>query len=338
MAFIKATGHAFNMKDLVANLPYKKLKLTCKTCREITSDGHKDEVAKIIFREHFILVLNDIIYNGTVFWLPTLKMRSCIKMQSTTGEQFKKLRKLGKWKDFDLIASNFTGYQLGFFMYGNRTPRIKAIYVNEKLKKAIADKVNAGFSYGDTKNDKCMNDYIQPVADKFPNVHPQDIIRIVRYIWRQIYKLCSYGGDVLIKNRQLWCYFGRLPYDSLEYFKYYINKLSIKIKLNYYKQKLPFSGYYYFGLTQKQYDEFINSKHPRTKWFTFKNIVLYEILEECKIKNSGCPYIYRIPYYTRISHSFFKKELTTKDAELIIVREPLKFKDILVSQNKYEFV
>ena len=30
------------------------------------------------------------------------------------------------------------------------------------------------------------------------------------------------------------------------------------------------------------------------------------------------------------------KELISKDAELIITREPLKFKDILIHENKYE--
>ena len=33
---------------------------------------------------------------------------------------------------------------------------------------------------------------------------------------------------------------------------------------------------------------------------------------------------------------FFIKELISKDAELIITREPLKFKDILIHENKYE--
>jgi hypothetical protein len=35
---------------------------------------------------------------------------------------------------------------------------------------------------------------------------------------------------------------------------------------------------------------------------------------------------------------FYLKELITDKAELIITREPLKFKDILVSTNEYEIL
>jgi len=34
----------------------------------------------------------------------------------------------------------------------------------------------------------------------------------------------------------------------------------------------------------------------------------------------------------------FFKTIKTDKAELIITREPLKFKDILTSENKYEFL
>nr|DAO49461.1 MAG TPA: hypothetical protein [Caudoviricetes sp.] len=36
--------------------------------------------------------------------------------------------------------------------------------------------------------------------------------------------------------------------------------------------------------------------------------------------------------------SLYKKELTTDKAELILVREPLKFQDILLSNYNYQFI
>ena len=36
--------------------------------------------------------------------------------------------------------------------------------------------------------------------------------------------------------------------------------------------------------------------------------------------------------------SLYKKELTTDKAELILVREPLKFKDILLTNYNYQFI
>jgi hypothetical protein len=68
-------------------------------------------------------------------------------MQRMTGDQFKALRKGGKWKDVDYLKSFFTGYQLGLFMYGNRTPRVKSIYVNKELRNKITENTNNGKQY-----------------------------------------------------------------------------------------------------------------------------------------------------------------------------------------------
>jgi hypothetical protein len=38
----------------------------------------------------------------------------------------------------------FTGYQIGFYMYGNRVPRIKHIYLNKELRNKIANNTNLG--------------------------------------------------------------------------------------------------------------------------------------------------------------------------------------------------
>jgi hypothetical protein len=65
---------------------------------------------------------------------------------------------------------------------------------------------------------------------------------------------------------------------------------------------------------------------------------MYKILEECKIKEHALKYIFRIYYGSDFGFGFFKKDLVTDKAELIIEREPLKFEDILVNNNKYETI
>ena len=66
--------------------------------------------------------------------------------------------------------------------------------------------------------------------------------------------------------------------------------------------------------------------------------MMFQILDDCKIQNSGYKYIFRIPYISEISLQFFVPELITNKAELIITRQPLKFKDILVENNNYELL
>lgn len=143
-----SVGCAFSLDELFENFPYKKLKITCNKCEEITNNRHRQPLVKQIFRECVKEVLNDVIDNNTTFILPLNgKVKCDIHMQKLQGEQFKALYKEGKWRDVDFLKSVFTGNQLGLFMYGDRTPRVKNIYVNRELKDKITKKTNEGFQY-----------------------------------------------------------------------------------------------------------------------------------------------------------------------------------------------
>jgi hypothetical protein len=48
--------------------------------------------------------------------------------------------------------------------------------------------------------------------------------------------------------------------------------------------------------------------------------------------------LFRISSIQDFGLSYFKEELTTQNAELILVREPLNFKDILLSNYNYQFI
>lgn len=143
-----ALGCAFSQSELFENFPYQKLKISCKECENLTGDPHRDKLVKQIFRESVKLALNDVIDNNATFELPLSGNKKCnIHMQRIKGEQFKRLRKAGKWKDIDYLKSMFTGYQLGFFMYGKRTPRVKNIYVKKELRDKITNNTNNGMQY-----------------------------------------------------------------------------------------------------------------------------------------------------------------------------------------------
>lgn len=147
MNFIKAIGYAFNSSHLFINFPFKKLKINCKQCEELIGDKHRNKLAQKIWRENYKLILNDIIDNNVTFQLPV--SRKCdIHMQTYSGNQFKNLRRSGKWKNVDFLKSLFTGNQLALFMHSpKRTPRVKNIYVNKELQKKIDDYTNNGKTY-----------------------------------------------------------------------------------------------------------------------------------------------------------------------------------------------
>ncbi len=188
---------------------------------------------------------------------------------------------------------------------------------------------------------KTIKDYYEQLYERFPDVPKKDIQRILNYGWKSLYLNNSYGGDTFIQDRELWCYIGHLKKDPIQYFLYYIKKLSVKLRVLYKRNKIQWDGYYYFALTDKQYEEYISQKNRRgrpKKNFTFTKVFMYQILDECKIREFGKRYIFKIPYISKVNLRFYVPKLVTDKAELIITREPLKFKDILTYNNEYEFL
>lgn len=188
---------------------------------------------------------------------------------------------------------------------------------------------------------KYIKDYYEPLYEMFPDVPKKDVQRILNYGWKALYLHNSYGGDTIITDKDFWSYIGTLRKDSLKHFMYYIKKLTIKLRVLYKRNKIPWDGYYYFALTDKQYEDYLKQKNKKgrpKKIFKYGNQVLYKILDECKIQEYNRKYIFRIPYISDLGLSFYKQDLTSDKAELIITRDTQKFKDILISNNNYEFL
>lgn len=337
-----ALGCAFNLEDILGNFPYKKLKITCKECANITGDNHRSSIVKKIFRYHVKLVIEDIISNNITYWLPLTGQKKCnIHMKLVRGDAFKNLRQAGKWEDIDILKSNFSGYQLSLFMLGNRTPRVKSIYLNKDYRDRISHNTNEGMQYGDGKYDKTLKDYLEQVYEAFPQVQKRDINTILVFSWKSLYLHNSYGGDTIMINNGFWLYIGNLKKDPMDHFFYYIRKLTVKLRVLYRRKRKEWDGYYYFALSNTQYQHYLDQKKKRgrpRKYFNFGSVYLYEILDECKINEYYKKYIFRIPYISKLKIKQFVRDLTSDKAELIITREPLKFKDISVEENEYIFL
>ena len=335
-----ALGCSFNISDLFFNFPYKKLKLNCRDCLEITGDAHRSLLVKKIFRASMKIVIQDIVERNVTFWLPLTGDKKCnMHMKRVSGKDFQKLRQAGKWDDIDIVNSNFSGYEIGFYMLGKRTPRVKTVYVNKQTREAISRYTNMGKQYGDGNIDTKISDYYPQIYKQFPKVPQEDIKRILTFAWKSVYLHNSYGGDLLISGDSMWYYIGNLRKSSLQHFHYYIRKLTVKLRVLYKRKKIDWDGYYYFALSDSQYSNYISQKNKKgrpRKNFNFGSVYLYQILDECKINEHYKRYIFRVPFIARVKQKFFIKELISKDAELIITREPLKFKDILIHENKYE--
>jgi hypothetical protein len=102
-----------------------------------------------IFAKGMQLIVEDIIENNVHFLLPTLgSTESYLYMKKTSGNDFKKAVRNGKWNDIDFLTSNFTGYQLAMSVKSPKRPeKEKSIYLGYKHKDRITELTNEGKRY-----------------------------------------------------------------------------------------------------------------------------------------------------------------------------------------------
>ena len=144
-----AMGHCFTGKDLFNNFPVNKLKMSKEQCVATYPDGSKRDLAASIFTRSVQMVVDDIINNNIDFKFPTLgQTQAYLRMKRTTGQNFKKAFKNGKWNDVDFLTSNFSGYQIVLDMESKkRTTRQKDIYLSPKDRDRITENTNLGKQY-----------------------------------------------------------------------------------------------------------------------------------------------------------------------------------------------
>lgn len=144
-----AMGHTFSSQEIFHNFPIKKLKMDYDTVKKVYSDGDKRALSASIFTKGMQLIIEDIIENNVHFLLPTLGSNEAyLYMKRTSGNDFKKAFKLGKWRDVDFLASNFNGYQLALSVKSNKRPeKEKSIYLGYTHKDRITELTNEGKRY-----------------------------------------------------------------------------------------------------------------------------------------------------------------------------------------------
>lgn len=188
---------------------------------------------------------------------------------------------------------------------------------------------------------KTIQDYYDQIYKEYPTVSKSDIKKILQYGFKSLYLHCSYGGDVLLNRLGFWFYCGQLTNNSIRWFEYYKRKIKIKLRVLYKRKQIPWNGYYYFALSENQYNDYLSQKNKKgrpKKNFTFSHVVLYKIYDECNITESGKMAIFKIPMSIDLGFDYYKEKMITDKAELVLVRPPLKLEDILLSVYDYEFI
>ena len=181
-----------------------------------------------------------------------------------------------------------------------------------------------------------INDYVDAVHEKFPELTREEVKRILVYGWKMILQYVRAGNDVSMMTNKEFMFIGTIPSSGLAVFKNYCYKLSKRIAYMFKRTKSKWDGYYYFTRSESQYLDYLSQSRKKNK--VFKDVFLFKLLEELKVKESSAPYIFRLNEQKTGWMTKYYKEIKTQNAELIIVRDPLQMKDILTSENKFKYI
>ena len=181
-----------------------------------------------------------------------------------------------------------------------------------------------------------INDYVDAVHEKFPELTREEVKRILVYGWKMILQYVRAGNDVSMMTNKEFMFIGTIPSSGLAVFKNYCYKLSKRIAYMFQRTKSKWDGYYYFTRSESQYLDYLSQSRKKNK--VFKDVFLFKLLEELKVKESSAPYIFRLNEQKTGWMTKYYKEIKTQNAELIIVRDPLYMKDILTSENKFKYI
>lgn len=166
-------------------------------------------------------------------------------------------------------------------------------------------------------------DYYDKIKERFPDLEMWEIDKIIKHGMQSFFTLNSYGADVMIKDNSFSLYFGKMYSNSYLMKKYYTIKTRIKLRMKYLHKKPIWNGYYYFGLTEEDYQKYIPKKKGRIKnKITFDKLTAWKIEEEAYLYWPA-KYFFRLKIDKESGLTFYKENYSTRNIELIAIRDNL---------------
>ena len=176
--------------------------------------------------------------------------------------------------------------------------------------------------------------YYDKIQERFPDLSKKQIDKIVKFGLRSYYNHNLYGGDVLNKSKYFTMYTGKLFGDNMLFYQYRMIKNKIKLRIKYKRNKTRYSGYYYFGLTDSEFENYrkqFNKTGRRRQKVTFDKIYAFKIEEECTMQNKY-KHIFRLSYPVDVGFVLKLNNYTTRNFEYIFKRN----KDNKIEPISYE--
>lgn len=183
---------------------------------------------------------------------------------------------------------------------------------------------------------KYVDDYIDQLQEKYPNVLRSDIKKIVNFGFRLMFRLVRRGLDIQIQNKDLWFYIGDLTYNNVKHYHYYKRKLLLKIQYIF-EQKHKWDGYYYVAVPDEYYEKL--SKINPIKTIKLKKVTIFKCLDAAKVYYDSMKHFIRFKAITNLGYQYYRENITIRQAKLIYSREKaLTLKDLMIDSKNYSII
>lgn len=156
--------------------------------------------------------------------------------------------------------------------------------------------------------------YLDQVCSEYPDVDKKAIAKLVRHGLGMIGYMASENLDVMLNHNldKYYFYIGRIIVDPYDRRKWCTKQLPKKSRLLHSLSKVPHDGYYYFSLTDEQYE-------LHKEGLPIPLLRLYKLRDELGVVYKGA-YDFRIPRIGK-SWKIIEYKYDTKDAEYLRKRD-----------------
>ena len=320
-------NHGLTPEELYTNTPKKIInrKRTWFIKNYGSTQSYEDAISAP-FKYCFGLIMNKIIDDRVRFKVP-VNWEAYIDFEIVTEDKFIKCRQNGRFQDIDFIESDFTGYALRYYFTAKTYQKHYQVYLGGDLKKKFIKGINSGIKYYSIR-DFTINDVIDKVYDKFPDLDKKEVKNLIVHGFRRMHAAIKFGCGITInttKYLNCYLYIGQLYANAIKQVKDYSFRRDQKLrKIEQWKRE-EFDGYYYIGLTPKVIKEWINLNIVSRTLLKFRKVLARKVMEELFYKNPDM-YIFRINVKKFKGWMFWIEELNFRNVKYMGKVENYSFK------------
>lgn len=164
-----------------------------------------------------------------------------------------------------------------------------------------------------------IEDYYTKVQEKYPELTLDEIDKILKHGWRSVYQLNNRNADVILKSKMHQClfFFGSLFNSKKDTIDYSLKKWRTKCRIQYHYNNKVWDGYYYFGLTENDYQKYFSEKSKRKN---LSNIALCKSYKESMIMKDR-KYCFRVKRDADAGMVYIEKSIPISEVELFCIRK-----------------